>query len=262
MRQKLQKVKIMDASKLAHKIKLNFTFHGDSLVAKLYDDPKKSVLAADTRRQPILEATVSNFHSRLYIRAKPVGKQGWGGGKQGTKDLEISCDNLTLSDPTLPVGHANRDLIAKDNAASDFLTFFLEEEKSARKKIRNIPFLWIRRQTWLPHEHEDDIDIELEAKVAPLRVLANQNCIINIANCLLPIFKTLSPPHFLPNLPPFVFPRPGFVTKKVKITANVMGSRVVLPGSVRDEIAPSLSLCVGVVDKNASESFKGIDVST
>ena len=176
--------------------------------------------------------------------------------------MEISCDNLTLSAPTLPVGHANRDVIAKDNAASDFLTFFLEEEKSARKKIRNIPFLWIRRQTWLPHEHEDDIDIELEAKVAPLRVLANQNCIINIANCLLPIFKTLSPPHFLPNLPPFVFPRPGFVTKKVKITANVMGSRVVLPDSVRDEIAPSLYLCVGVVDKNASESFKGIDVST
>ena len=262
MREKLRNVKLMDPSKLAHKIKLNFTFHGDSLVAKLYDDPKKSVLAVDTRRQPILEATVSHFHSRLHIRAKPVGKQGWGGGKQGTKDLEILCENLSLSDPTIPSGHANRDLIAKDNAASDFSTFFLEEEKSARKRIRNIPFLWVRRQTWLPHEHEDDIDIELEAKVAPIRVLANQNCIINIANCLLPIFKTLSPPHFLPNLPPFVLPRPGFVTKKVKTMANVMGARVVLPGSVRDEFAPSLSLCVGVVDKNVSEPFKGIDVST
>ena len=262
MREKLRKVKLLDASKLTHKIKLNFTFYGDSLVARLYDDPKKSALAANTRRQSILEAKVSNFHSRLHIRTKPVGKQGWGGGKQGTKDLEILCDNLTLSDPTIPVGHANRDLIAKDNAASEFSTFFLDEEKSARKKIRNIPFLWVRRQTWLPHEHEDDIDIELEAKVAPLRILANQNCFINIANCLLPIFKTLSPPHFLPNLPPFVLPRPGFVTKKVKITANVMGARMVLPANVRDEFAPSLSLCIGIVDKNVSEPFKGIDVST
>jgi hypothetical protein len=41
-----------------------------------------------------------------------------------------------------------------------------------------------------------------------------------------------------------------------------MGARVVLPGSVRDEFAPSLSLCVGVVDKKVSEPFKGIDVST
>ena len=79
MREKLRKVKLLDASKLTHKIKLNFTFYGDSLVARLYDDPKKSALAANTRRQSILEATVSNFHSRLHIRTKPVGKQGWGG---------------------------------------------------------------------------------------------------------------------------------------------------------------------------------------
>jgi len=263
MREKLQKVKLIDATRLKHKIKLNFTFQGDSLIAKLYDDPKRSALAFDHKRRPILEACVSNFSSRLHERIKPVGRQGWGGGKQGTKDLEILCENLTLSDPTKAHGHANRDLISKDNAASDFSTFFTNDETAARNTIKNIPFLWIRRQTWLPHEHEDDIDIELEAKVAPLRVIANQNCIINIANCLLPIFKTLSPPHFAPNLPPFVLPRPGFVTKKVKITAHVSGLRIVLPSSMQDELAPSLSICVGCVDKNSTTApFKGIDIST